>query len=202
MGVLAALVDEGSLLARAPARPTPERPDARYYFWGVEGNPVHLGRYGENSTSLGKTKWSFATFGANWVDGKQNGPRLELERRFEELTEATPDLTPERLAAELGVPFLTREDSEGWADLAQEVSATLVTRLMEEGPDIPALFRTLRAGDYAPDRLPEFMVWYYHMSYAWAIDYLIEEGAIAGPPDEFLAFVLYLEDEGGVLKGV
>jgi len=201
MGMLAALVEEGSLLDHAPARPSPERPDGRYYFWGVEGDPDLLGRYGENTTSLGDTKWSFATFGANYLDGKPNGPRNEMEDRFNKLLEANPEGSPTFFSQEFCLPFLTLEDSGLWAQTSENLSRVLVTRLLEAGPDIPSFFRTLGAGDYAPDRLPEFVIWYYHLTYAWAIDHLIEEGVIARPPDEFLAMVLYLEDEGGVLKG-
>ena len=56
IGMLGALSDEGSLLGPAPPRPSPGRQDDRYYFWGVEGDPAHLGRYGENTTRLGEGK--------------------------------------------------------------------------------------------------------------------------------------------------
>ena len=201
MGVLGALVDEGSLLAPAPTRPSPGWPDGRYYFWGVEAGHEYMGRYGENSSNIGDTKWTFLTFGSNFVNGRLNSPRNDLEDRFEALLEAEPQAAPAQLAEALAIPFLSHHESEAWMRTSGLLSADLVSRLLEEGPDIPAFFQSLRTGSYAADRRPEFMVWYYHMAYAWAIDALVERGLMALPVDEYLPLLLYLEEEGGVLKG-
>jgi hypothetical protein len=202
IGMLGALVDEGSLLRGAPARPSPGRPGDRYYFWGVEGDPAYLGRYGENTIDLGATHWCFATFGANRVNGGSNRWREEVEARFQELLEKDPGGDPESFARELDVPYLNLEDSQQWARISSAVSAALVARLLEAGPDIPGFFQSLRGGKYAPDRLPDFVAWYYHLAYAWAIDHLIEAGTIAKPPGDLLAFILFIEEEGGILKGL
>ena len=201
MGMLAALVDDGALLGGAPLRPSPGRPDARYYFWAVEGDPEHLGRYGENSLELPSTNWRFITFGMNYVNGESNAARNALHDRFEELMEAHPEGTPALFAQELSVPLLTLEDSELWASFSAGVSRDLVERLMESGPDIPGFFRTLPSGQYAQDRLAEFVVWYYHLAFAWAIDHLEEDGAIVIPSSGFSSLISYAEDGGGLLKG-
>jgi hypothetical protein len=115
--------------------------------------------------------------------------------------EAHPEGTSALFAQELSVPLLTREDSDLWASVTGRVSRDLVERLMESGPDIPGFFRTLPSGQYAQDRLAEFVVWYYHLAFAWAIDHLEEEGVIAIPSIGFFSLILYAEDEGGLLKG-
>jgi len=201
MGMLGALVDDGTLLGGAPLRPSPERPDARYYFWAVEGDPEHLGRYGENSLELPSTNWRFITFGMNYINEKSNAARNALEDQYEELVEAHPEGTPALFAQELSVPLLTREDSDLWASVTTRISRDLVERLMESGPDIPGFFRTISSGQYAQDRLAEFVVWYYHLAFAWAIDHLEEEGAIVIPSSGYFSLILYAEDEGGLLKG-
>jgi len=52
IGLLEALVKDGTLLLTAPTRPSPDRPDAKYYFYMKDGKTEYLGKYGENEKDL------------------------------------------------------------------------------------------------------------------------------------------------------
>jgi hypothetical protein len=201
IGMLGALVDDGSLLPPAPPRPSPERSDGHYYLWMVEGDLEHLGRYGQYDTELPRANWYFLTFGQNMVSGNPNPPRESLEQKYEDLLAANSDGSPELFARELNVLLMSRDDSDAWASVTERFSADLVASLRSSGPDIPGFFRTLQTGRSAEDSLGEFFVWYYHLAYAWAIDQLVEEGVITIPPERFSSLILYREGEEGLLRG-
>jgi hypothetical protein len=201
IGMLGALVDDGSLLTPAPPRPSPERSDGRYYIWMVEGDLEHLGRYGQEDIDLPRANWHFLTFGQNMVSGRSNPPRESLEQKCQDLIAATSDGSPELFARELNVLLMSQDDSDAWAAVTERFSADLVATLKNSGPDIQGFFRTLQAGRYAEDSLGEFFVWYYHLAFAWAIDQLEEEGVITIPPERFSSLILYWEGAEGILRG-
>ncbi len=201
IGMLGALVDDGSLLTPAPPRPSPERSDERYYIWMVEGDVEHLGRYGLDDTDLPRANWHFLTFGQNVVSGKLNAPREALEQKCQDLIAANSDGSPELLAQELDVLLMSRDDSDAWAAVTERLSADLVAALKDSGPDIAGFFQTLRTGRYAEESLGDFFVWYYHLAFAWAIDHLEEEGVINIPPERFSSMILYRQGEEGILRG-
>lgn len=49
IGLLHALIDDGRQLPPAPPRPTADHPEARYFFWMIEGRRDQLGRYGQRA---------------------------------------------------------------------------------------------------------------------------------------------------------
>lgn len=201
IGVLGALVRDGRLLTPPPRRPSPERPDGRYYLWMVEGEPDHLGRYGQDDTDLARAGWHFVTFAQNLVDGAPNPARQALDAKCQDALRAQPDAAPEQVARALGVPFLSRRDSEAWAAVCERVSARLLAAWMGSGPDVRGFFRTLRTGRQGTESLGEFCIWYYHLAFAWAIDILRQEGVLAIPASRLDAVVLYREGPEGLLLG-
>jgi hypothetical protein len=202
IGMLGALVKDGTLLTPAPPRPTPDHPDGRYYLWMVEGDLDHVGRYGQDDTSLPQANWHFLTFAQNIVSRRRNPARRSLDRKFSKLVAAYPDSAPDVIARELAVDFLSRDDSRAWAGVTERISSALVTALKCSGPDISDFYGTLRTGQDSEDSFGEFFVWYYHLAFAWAIEDLAERGILAIPRDRCSALILYREGKEGLLTAL
>jgi hypothetical protein len=202
IGMLGALVEDGSLLPPAPPRPTPERPDSRYYLWMVEGDVEHLGRYGQDDTDLPRADWHFLTFAQNVIGLRSNPTRRALDKKCWELLDDNPDASPEFFARTLNVDLMSREDSEMWAVVTQQVSADLVAALKRSGPEIADFYDTLRMGQDTDETFGEFFVWYYHLAFAWAIDELAEKGVFTIPDTRCSALILYREGKEGLVKGL
>ncbi len=201
IGLLGALARDKSILEPAPLRPSPGRPDSRYYFWMVEGKLEHLGRYGQNDKTFPNTNWHFLTFGQSWIGGMSNLARRAIEIKCDKLIKSYHGESPEVLAKELNVPFLTKEDSSIWASTTEKFSEILLKRLKEQSAALKQFFQTLRAGKHAPDSFGEFACWYIHLAFAWAIDALQEKGVLTIPSELFSAVILYREGPEGLLLG-
>ena len=199
IGLLGALVKDKSFLVPAPSRPSPERPDARYYFWMVEGELEHLGRYGQDDMTLPQTNWHLLTFGQSWVKGISNFARNALELKYEKIIKSYKGKGPELLAKELNIPLLTKEDSMIWANTAEQFSNILLRKLKEQSATLEQFFNTLKASRYAHDSYGDFICWYVHIAFAWAIDVLQEKDAMTIPSELFSAIILYREGSEGVL---
>lgn len=200
IGVLGALVRDKSLLTPAPPRPSPERPDGQYYFWMVEGEPEHLGKYGQEDTDLSWENWHLLNFGQSFIDGKLNLKRRLFENRIGATLKSSRPESPELLAEELDVPFFDKKDSESWEDVSRSVSSDLLKILKDKSSDFKNFYGTLKASKYTNNSFGEFFCWYYHLAFGWAIEALEEEGAIVIPPEGYSAIIMYREGPEGLLS--
>jgi hypothetical protein len=191
IGLLEALKRDRTLLKPAPARPSPDRPEARFYFYMIEGDRSDLGRYGLNDTTLPWPHWYLLTFGQDWVSGTLNSERSTLEETCQELIQTKTTNNPEELAERLRIPIFTETDTTRWSDLVREYSEILLNTYLAEGSNLKRLYSTLRASSYAPHGFSEFFCWYDHVAYAYAIDALEAQGLIAIPPVRFTAALWY-----------
>lgn len=185
----------------APARPSPERPDSRYYFFMVEGDVTHLGGFGQDDSNMPWAKWYFITFGQNVIDGKANPERRKLEERYSEIIESGVCQCPEDIGEALGIPIVTLLDSDLWEATADIHAEYLCQCYEQQNPSIQALHTGLKSGQYAPHSFGEFYCWYAHIAYASAIEILEERGVIFIPPSRFQAAVWCRErDNEGLLS--
>lgn len=179
----------------APSRPSPNRPDAHYYFFMVEGDVTHLGRYGQNDTNMPWVSWHFLTFGQNSIDGKANSERNQMEERYNDLIDAGNITNPEAIGEALDIPVISPSDSLKWAEIADMHAEYLCQCFEEHEASIRSLHTGLKSGTYAPHSLGEFFCWYAHIAYASAIDILEAQGIISIPPSRFQAAVWYRESD-------
>jgi hypothetical protein len=191
VGLLCVLAREGSLMPPAPARPGPGRPDARYYLWMIEGDPDHLGRYGQRRNALPWEGWALLTFGQYQLGEARNEARDALEAAARAVLAAGQAPTPWALAGTLGLPAVAPLDASRWAGLGRRLGAELlrIYRGREEG--VRTLYAALRANTYLPNGFAEFFCWYDHLAYAHAIDALAAEGVLAIPASRFGAAIWY-----------
>lgn len=199
IGLLEALAKDRVLLRPAPKRPSPERPDAQYYFFMIDGKQEHLGKYGEDSIDLPWEKWTFVTFGQNIIDDKKNIPREQLEERCNEALKRKESENPEDLAEVLNVPLLSIEDSLAWKKTAMAVADRILIKVKERQRALTQFYGDLSASRYVSNSLGEFVCWYIHIAYAWAIDFLVEEGIISMPDEKFGSLIIYSEAPEGLL---
>ncbi|MBK5112967.1 MAG: hypothetical protein KGD59_14770 [Candidatus Heimdallarchaeota archaeon] len=199
IGLLEALVKDRTLLTPAPKRPSPKRPDGQYYFFMIDGKVEYLGKYGEDSKDLPWENWHFFTFGLNIINEKYNEPRGRIEERYDELRKNEEVKKPEELALKLGVPILSREDSLVWKEFTQKVANRLLLRIKEKEKDLLEFYNNLKISRYTSNSLGEFMCWYIHIAYSWAIDFLVEEKIIYMPDEKFGTLVIYSEGPQGLL---
>jgi len=185
----------------APSRPSPQRPDAHYYFFMVEGEAAHLGAYGQDDTDMPWNSWHFLTFGQNIIDGKANLERRQLEKRYSDLINTGTITNPEEIGAALDIPIIFPSDSRKWEKI-EDPHAEYLCQCYEEYEDsIKSLHTDLKSGHYAPHSLGEFFCWYAHIAYASAIEILEEKGVLQIPSSRFQAAVWYRDrDKEGMLS--
>jgi len=199
IGFLESLVKDKTLLVSAPNRPSPNHPDAQYYFFMIEGDVDYLGKYGEESMDLPWENWHFVTFGKNIIDGKSNEPRNKIEEKCDELRKNNILTSPEELAAILDVPILSKDDSLAWRNFAMKIANRLLSVVKEMEKKLLAFYNQLKASKYTNNSLGEFMCWLMHVVYAWAIDFLIEDEILYMPTNKFSTLVIYAIDPQGLL---
>lgn len=200
MNVLQALVNDRRLLTVAPARPSPTRPDGQYYFWMLECEPKHLGKYGQEDTDLRWPNWHLLNFGQTLIGKGVNRARQEFEKRSAKLTKSHRLKNPRMLAQALNIPFMHKKDSRLWEKFSREISGHLLPVLNENGADIQAFYKTLKASQHTNNAFGEFFCWYYHLVYVWAIDDLLKRGLISIPADKHSGLVMYLEGPQGLVS--
>jgi hypothetical protein len=190
------------VLPPAPLRPSPERPDAHYYFFMVEGDPSHLGSYGQDDTTMPWPLWYFITFGQNIINGAPNIDRWKMEQRYAELSESGALTSPRAYADALEIPFVNAADSSQWEATSEKYAEELCQCYEFHKASIASLHTGLKSATYAPHSIGEFFCWYAHIAYARAIDTLIERGVIHIPSSRFQAAVWYLDQvRDGLLPG-
>lgn len=190
------------LMPHAPPRPSPERPDAHYYFWMVEGEKKQLGEYGLNDYDLPWSPLRYFSFAQNLIDGKPNSEREELDSRcFDLIEEGTVD-SPDALGRELGIPIVNSSDSQKFAETSEKYAELLSMSYQEHERSIKVLHTSLKSGQYAPHSFGEFFCWYAHVAYSVAIDTLESRGILTVPPKRFQSAIWYREQEHeGLLSG-
>ena len=193
LGLLGALVLDKTLITIAPARPSPDRPNARYYFWGVEGEFKHLGKYGQSDWELPEKNWYFETFGASWIKGKPNYNRNALHQKIEHILKEGKIRTPGQIAQNLNIPCLNKADSQIWVELSGKVCAELLETIKSQSSSIKQFFSSLKAGQYTNNSFGEFMCWYTHLAYSRAIDILCDKGYMILPREYYSAIIFFRE---------
>ena len=172
VGLLDRLSSDTRLLKPPPSRPSPSKPNARYYFWMIEGAYDNLGRYGQNDISLPYPDWCLLTFGQYRVNGDRNAARRHFEENTRKLSDEVDD--PYELARRTRVHLFDLIDVERWTGFVDSCAQSLVEVYYEREDDLRGLFSSLRASTYNPEGFTEFFCWYHHVAYAWAIDYLAD----------------------------
>jgi hypothetical protein len=165
----------------------------------IDGPPEYLGKYGEDSKDLPWTDWKFVTFGQNTVQGKRNLPRENLEARCDEILEKHKPGKLEALAEELHVPILSRKDSLAWRETAKSVAHQILLEIKEKKSELLQFYNSLKANKYGKSSVYEFVCWYIHVAYAWAIDFLVEEEIIYMPAEKFGSLIIYTNAPQGLL---
>jgi hypothetical protein len=183
------------IMPPAPSRPSPNRPDARYYFFMVEGDVHQLGGFGQDDSNMPWKRWHYITFGQNVIDAKSNPKRAEMDARYSELIDSGDATSPEEVAKKLGIPLMTPVDSSYWENTADVYAEKLCRCFEEHEKSIKALHQGLAAGIYAPHSIGEFFCWYTHIAYAHAIELLEERGIIHIPESRFQGMIFYRERE-------
>lgn len=183
------------IMPPAPPRPSPDRPDAHYYFYMVEGEPEHLGKYGLEDMDLPWKSWHYYSFGLNLIDGSPNLEREKMQARCKEILDSLSIDGPKSLAQELGLPFIHQLDSKIWAKASNSLAERLQQCYRENWDAIKALHLMIKSGEYAPNSLGEFVCWYAHIAYCSAIDRLESTGFIRMPNARYQAGIWYREQE-------
>ncbi len=189
VGLLDALAHDGTLMPAAPARPSPGRTEARYYFWLIEGDHELLGKYGQRTTSLTGDGWDLLTFGQYTFGDDVNLAREELERAASALLSEGVERTPDEMARLLGIPWIDSGDTERWGAVARRASEDLLATYLEARSSLDDLFSSLSAASTPGTSFGEFFCWFDHVAYAHAIDALNAAGLISIPESRFSSAV-------------
>lgn len=200
VGVLGALIVDGSLLPSAPRRPSATRPDGQYYFWLIDGKTKHLGKYGQDDTDLPWQNWHVLNFGQSWINDEKNTYRKTFEDRITQTIQHPDSESPEDVASCLDIPYLSKRDSRIWAKSCDDLSNKLLTELLSHKGEFQSFYATLKASKHTNNSFGEFFCWYYHIVYSAAIDYLVDAGMIRLPEHGYSGMVLYREGEEGILS--
>lgn len=195
IGLLDALARDRSLMPSAPKRPSPELPEARYYFWLIEGARDLLGRYGQRTIDLPWDSWTHVSFGQYWIDDAPNVARDNHHRRVRGTLEDRPPSSPHALAQALDITLIERADGEQWAETATESADRLVGVYQAMESTFRQFYENLAIAGIEEDCFAEFFCWFDHVAYARAIDVLSDEGVLTIPACRFSTAILW-EIEG------
>ena len=190
-GLLDALARDRSLMPSAPKRPSPEWPDARYYFWLIEGDRDLLGRYGQRTIDLPWTPWTHVSFGQYWIDDAPNAARDHHYRRVHAALENHTPSSPHALARALNITLIEKADCEQWAEIATESADRLVGIYREMESTLRQFYETLAIASIEEDCFAEFFCWFDHVAYARAIDVLSDEDVLTIPACRFSTAILW-----------
>lgn len=180
IGLLRCLREDATLLPAPPHRPSPDNPNAHYYFWMIEGDEACGGRYGQNSMQLSHPGWDFFTFGQYFIGDQFNNARRAFEEQV--LNADVPSATD--LAAGFEIPLIDAEDDAVWMPLVREESQRLLAVYKENEASLRNLYDNPAAHGFA-----EFFCWYDHVAYAHAIDFLDTHDMITIPTSRFDAII-------------
>jgi hypothetical protein len=194
VGLLDALARDGAVLTPAPSRPAPTTPDARYYFWMIEGEHDQLGCYGQRATPLPWPGWVLLTYGRYLINNVPNHARDALERSAQQLLRSGVE-SPAALARQLGVALVDATDARAWHAVARLHATELAAIYSAREPALRALHAATRVGRARPETFAEFICWHDHLAYAHAIDQLATDGLLSLPDTGFAAAVWHAGDD-------
>ncbi|MHA1909365.1 MAG: hypothetical protein ACW98Y_18855 [Candidatus Thorarchaeota archaeon] len=192
--LLGIMAQDGRLMPPSPNRPSPDRPNAQYYFWMIEGPQSSLGSYGENETDLPWSDWVLLNFGQNSIDDGPNDSRNEFENLCTEKIASGEFTYPSELGSLLGIPVMDEKDVEIWSLLGKDLAQGLLKIYFKNEESIRTLYETLRVSKHSKDSFGEFMCWYDHVAYAAAIDEIEKQGRLVIPEERFSAIISYKVD--------
>lgn len=187
IGLLYTLMDNQDLMPPAPKRPSPDAPDAHYYFWMIEGMEDQLGKYGQNQMTLQWSNWFLITFGQYHIQGEPNHERNLLHQRAKAMLEQAD--SPESLSQQLGIHLIEPDDSTLWTKGIHPHIDTIIQTYKQQETSIRDLYSSLHASHYARHGFAEFFCWYDHLAYSAAIDTLIETKHISLPEQCFASAI-------------
>ncbi|MCQ3931298.1 MAG: hypothetical protein DPW16_12650 [Chloroflexi bacterium] len=187
IGLLYALMDHHDLMPPAPKRPSPDAPDAHYYFWMIEGTEDQLGKYGQNQMTLRWSNWFLITFGQYHIQGEPNHKRTLLHQRAIVMLEQAD--SPESLSQLTGIQLIEPNDSVLWTTGINPYIDTIIQIYRQQETSIRDLYSSLHASYYARYGFAEFFCWYDHLAYSAAIDKLIETKHISLPEQCFASAI-------------
>lgn len=189
VGLLNALARDGNLLTAAPARPSPNFPDAHYCFWMIEGDADSLGCYGQRCTALPWHHWTLLTFGRYRTKGQTITSRSTLEQHIRQLSPTVPSATA--LGRKAALATYNRQAVMLWEQITRPLCDDLVQVYNREQTQLKTLFTSCRSSKYAPESFVDFFCWYDHLAYAHAIDELIATGLLELPQSGFTTALWY-----------
>ncbi len=201
IGLLEALAKDRTLLLPAPSRPSSDRPDARYYFFMIEGDLSSLGKYGQEDISLPWSNWYFLSFGRNFINGKFNNARQDIEEKFRNLIDKKVVENPQALSKKLNIPLIDQKDAEYWLKVVRLYVNDLVRIYNDAKTELEEIYTSFEVSKRSSDYFGEFICWHVHFTYASAIDNLVSKGVISLPSQYFTAMLWYREHKNeGLLK--
>jgi hypothetical protein len=189
VGLLNALARAGNLLTPAPARPSPNFPDAHYCFWMIEGDADSLGCYGQRYSPLPWNHWTLLTFGRYRTKGQPITSRSKLEQHIQQLAPTVPNATA--LGRRAALATYNRQAVMLWEQITRPLCDDLVQVYNHEQTYLKTLFTSCRSSKYAPESFLDFFCWYDHLAYAHAIDELITTGFLELPQSGFTTALWY-----------
>jgi len=191
VGLLEALARDANLMPAAPHRPSLDSPDARYYFWMIEGAHDQLGRYGQRSIDLPWPASQHVSFGEYWIDGEPNTSRNQLYRTIKRMLDEKQVSSPEELSQSVGSLFIGEADSQLWWDNTREAADGLVSVYRSQESRLREFYLQTVASSSPGTSFAEFFCWFDHVAYAAAIDSLEEADVLTIPDSRYVAAVMY-----------
>ncbi len=193
VGMLDALARDHSLMPSAPARPSPDMPNASYYFWMIKGTYEQIGHYGQRFTPLPEPDWYLLTFGQYEVNRYPNLPRTQFEQAVCSRVDGVKTCDMTAFADGFGMPTFALTQSEHWTIQTRIETDGLCEIYKNHRVEIEELFNGLNSGKRRPESFGEFFCWYHHVAYAHAIDLLAERGLLQIPYQRYTA-AIWCED--------
>jgi hypothetical protein len=71
--------------------------------------------------------------------------------------------------------------------------------MVKKSDEIKKLYKNLKSSKYLENSFGEFICWYAHIVYAWAIDFLVEKKVLIMPKEKFGSLIIYTKEPQGLL---
>jgi hypothetical protein len=120
--------------------------------------------------------------------------------KVEDIYETDTSNSPNELANILKIPFLNKEDSKNWESFSNLISYQLLDVLKENDNKIKTIYGSIRSSEYSNRTYNDFYCWFYHITFAWAIDKLVSQEFIDMPKERYSSIIMYKEELDGVLS--
>jgi hypothetical protein len=196
VGVLDSLARDRSLMPAAPSRPSPDKPNARYYFWMISGVYEQLGHYGQRATSLPWDHWHLLTFGQYEINNQPNRHRTHFEAHVLDRAHESDSSDALSLARALHLPAFPQQQAQHWTASTRSHADAITEIYKQHQPSIHALYQGLSASRGQATSFGEFFCWYHHITYPHAIDHLVARAKIHIPEQRYTAALWYAAPQG------